>query len=104
MNELTIPIPVLRDMLRLGRRPLRLPASWNRWGEHRELLARPMTVRSPHIVACWIGEVWPRASEVPPQSAAILLLGEGARRGQVIGALRGNDAWLPLERLKLLGP
>jgi hypothetical protein len=104
MNELTIPIPVFRGLLRHVHRPVRLPVAWNRWGEHRELLARQIPMRSPHFVACWVGEELPRATDVPPDALGYLAIGRGRRIGQAAGAIRDNDAWMPLDRLKLVGP
>jgi hypothetical protein len=104
MNLLTIPIDVFRQVIRLERQPLRLPAAWNRWGAHRELLVRPMTIHSPQFVQVGVGEVLPRVADLPESSLGMLVIGRGARRGQVLGVMHDRDEWVPIDRLKLVGP
>jgi hypothetical protein len=104
VNEFSMPLGLFREIVRLARWPLRLRAAWNRWGEHRELLLRPMTMRSPQFVQVWVGEDLPRIPDRPDNALGILSIGRGAGRGHAIGAMRDGEAWAPIDRLRLVGP
>src|SRR3954454_5114233 len=105
MNVLTIPTPVLRQLLRTtGRQgwPVRCPVGVSRWGGHVELLAGPPggTARRQLLLA--VGDDLDPPRDLPPDCAGVLTLGAGHRRGQAQGFAHLVPGLRPIDRLKLV--